>query len=78
MFIATSHPLKYSSLREERNFFPAGQHMHQVVALLRSASLIARLQAINISPRWGEIRQQQLVAFKLELANDKWKISSSA
>ena len=24
MFIATNHPLKYSSLREERNVFPAG------------------------------------------------------
>ena len=57
MFIATNHSLKYSSLREERNFFPAGQHMRQAVALLRSASPIACRRAINISPRWGEIRQ---------------------
>ena len=39
------------------------------------ASLKAWLQAINISPRWGEIRQAQLVALQLESTNDNWKIS---
>ena len=37
MFIATNHPLKNSSLREERNVFPAGK-CAKVVAPQWSAS----------------------------------------
>jgi hypothetical protein len=34
MFIATTHLLKYSSLREERNVFPAGQSGYKHLAPL--------------------------------------------
>jgi hypothetical protein len=71
MFIATNHPSNtLRSVRSEISFPPDGAPS-MVVALLRSASLITTRRAINISPRWGEIRQHHLLHFKLEFANDK-------
>jgi hypothetical protein len=42
MFIATNHPLKYSSLREERNVFPAGQGYKHLAPLGRNPTASTR------------------------------------
>ena len=60
MFIATNHPLKYCSLRQERIGFPIGQCANCCAPTERELNSL--MSAIHISPRWGEIREHQLVA----------------
>jgi len=66
MFIATNHPSKtLRSVRSEMCFQVAGAPVCCAPTEREPNSVTSGL---NMSPRWGEIRQHQLVAFKLEFA----------
>jgi hypothetical protein len=52
MFIATDYSFKYSSLREERNWFPAHSAAGCCAPTEREPNSVT--QSIKMSPRWGE------------------------
>ena len=76
MFIATSPPLKNSSLREERNVLPAGK-CAKIVALLTEREPNSMTSGYkHLAPLGRNPTASTCCTSKLNsrLKNDKWKI----
>ena len=71
MFIATNHPLKYSSLREERHFFPAGVHARGCFAPTERDPNCVTSGYKHLAPLGRNPTISNLLHFKLESTNVK-------